>query len=261
MLERAARLKKRMHDGELSFGAWLTMPSVNVAEIMAGIGFDWIFIDTEHGPFDAGSLQVALAGFNGSPTVPIVRVAANDAVRIGQALDLGAEGIIIPQVEDAEAAYRAVAACRYPPRGGRSFGPRRASNYYRDIEAYVAAANDCLLTIVQIESLRGVREIDSILDVTGIDAVFVGPMDLSGSAGVLRQTDHPAVTDAIEQVLAKCRTKNMPSCAGMSTPARARQTGANLILTGDDAAILRTCTLEALKSYRNEFELTTRKDF
>ena len=257
MLERTAKLKKRMQAGEASFGAWLTMPGLNIAEIMAGIGFDWVFIDAEHGPFDAGSLQISLAAFNGSPTVPIVRVAANDAVQIGQALDLGAEGIIIPQVEDADAARRAVAAGLYPPLGSRSFGPRRASNYYRDIDAYVSAANDSLLTIVQIESLNGVKEIDSILEVAGIDAVFTGPMDLSGSAGVLRNTGHPVVTAAIEAVLAKCHAKNMPTCAGMSTPVRARQTGARLILTGDDAAILRMSTLQSLHAFRTEFEKLT----
>ena len=256
MLERAANLKKRMRAGEVSFGAWLTMPGLNIAEIMAGIGFDWVFIDAEHGPFDAGSLQISLAAFKGSPTVPIVRVAANDAVHIGQVLDMGAEGIIIPQVEDAVAARRAVAASLYPPEGSRSFGPRRASNYYRDIDAYVSAANHSLLTIVQIESLRGVEEIDSILEVPGLDAVFTGPMDLSGSAGALRNTSHPVVTAAIEAVLAKCRAKNMPACAGLSTPARARETGARLILVGDDAAILRMSALQTLDSFRAAFATT-----
>ena len=243
-----------MRDGEPSFGAWLTIPGLNVAEIMAGMGYDWIFIDAEHGPFDAGSLQTALAAFNGSPSVPIVRVAANDAVRIAQALDLGAEGVIVPQVDDADAARRAVAATRYPPQGHRGFGPRRASNYYRDIEAYAADANGHLLAVLQIESLRAVREIDAILEVEGVDAVFVGPMDLSGSAGVLRQTDHPDVVAAIDHVLRRCRAKNMPVCAGLSTPARARTRAESLVLTGDDAALLRASAQDNLKRYRSEFD-------
>jgi 2-keto-3-deoxy-L-rhamnonate aldolase RhmA len=104
-----------------------------------------------------------------------------------------------------------------------------------------------------------VQEIDGVLGVGGVDAVFIGPMDLSGSAGVLRQTSHPVVAAAIEKVLERCKAKNMPVCAGMSAPARAREYGACLVLTGDDAELLRTNALRTLQSYRAEFEMTVKK--
>ena len=140
---RSLALKERLKAGETTYGGWLTVASPVIAEIMAGTGFDWVVIDTEHGGFDNEGLMTDLIAFNGSPTVPIVRVPWNDAVRIKQILDMGADGILVPMVNSRGRGARP----RSPPastrrEGSRGFGPRRASDYGRKIDEYVAQAND-----------------------------------------------------------------------------------------------------------------------
>ena len=200
MSERSAKLKQRLRQGETTYGGWLTIANPMVAEIMAGAGFDWVLIDTEHGGFSNEGLQTCLVAFNGSPTVPMVRVGWNDHVLIKQALDMGAEGILIPMVSSVEEARMAVSACKYPPEGTRGFGPRRASDYGRKTDAYVAQANDSVIVVVQIEHVNGVAAIDGILDTPGVDVACLGPTDLSGSAGVLRQFNHPTVVGGTSAV-------------------------------------------------------------
>ena len=128
-------------------------------------------IDTEHGGFSNEGLQFCLVAFNGSPAVPMVRVAWNDAVLIKQVLDMGADGILVPMVSSPAEARAAVSACKYPPEGTRGFGPRRASDSGRKPDAYVAQANESVILIVQIEHINGVAQIDEILDTPGIDVV------------------------------------------------------------------------------------------
>ena len=254
MSARSLALKQRLKSGEATFGAWLSVASPVVAEIMAGTGYDWVLIDTEHGAFDIESLQIALMAFNGSPTVPIVRVAWNDPVRIKQVLDIGADGILVPMVNTSAEARQAVAACKYPPAGIRGFGPKRASGYGRNTDAYVAQANEGVIVIVQIEHVDAAAQIDQILDVPGIDVICVGPTDLSGSAGVLRQFDHPAVTGAIEAVVTRAHARNFPVCLGVIFPdaetMRWLAKGANFILTGEDTAVFANGLSNALTHMR-----------
>ena len=131
MLTRNLDLKKRLRAGEVTFGAWISFSDPAIAEIMAGMGLDWLLIDAEHNPFTLESLFHVLLAFKGRPTVPIVRIPWNDPIIIKQALDLGVGGILIPHVSSVEEAKQGVAACKYPPEGRRGFGPRRASDYYR----------------------------------------------------------------------------------------------------------------------------------
>lgn len=256
MSERSLALKSRLVAGATTYGGWLSMPSLNVAEILAGTGFDWILIDAEHGPFDLDGLQTVLAAFNGSPTVPIVRVAWNDAVRIKQVLDLGADGVLVPMVNSVEEARAAVAACRYPPEGRRGFGPRRASDYGRSTDAYVAQANAGTIVMLQIEHVDAAEAIDSILDVPGIDVICLGPTDLSGSAGVLRQFDHPRVVAALDRVIARARARGLPVCAGVAFPPQTMRPwvakGANFVLTLEDTTLLRQGASDALDRMRQE---------
>jgi 2-keto-3-deoxy-L-rhamnonate aldolase RhmA len=182
---------------------------------MAGAGFDWVLIDTEHGSFSNEGLQTCLVAFNGSPTVPW-RVAWNDHVLIKQALDMGAEGILVPMVSSTAEARAAVSACKYPPEGTRGFGPRRASDYGRKTDAYVAQANASVIVIVQIEHVNGVADIDGILDTQGIDVACLGPTDLSGSAGALRQFNHPTVVDGMTKVIKAARARQMSASIGIT---------------------------------------------
>jgi 2-keto-3-deoxy-L-rhamnonate aldolase RhmA len=254
MSERSMKLKQRLRGGETTFGGWITVANPMVAEIMAGAGFDWVFIDTEHGGFSNEGFQTCLMAFNGSPTVPMTRVAWNDHVLIKQALDMGAEGILIPMVSSAAEARAAVSACKYPPEGTRGFGPRRASDYGRNTDAYVAQANESVIVTVQIEHVNGVADIDGILDTPGIDVACLGPTDLSGSAGVLRQFDHPVVVDGMTKVINAARARQMPASIGITFPDNQMQrwysVGANFIFCGDDVTLLATAAGRALSNMR-----------
>jgi 2-keto-3-deoxy-L-rhamnonate aldolase RhmA len=254
MSERSSKLKQRLRAGETTFGAWITVPHPMIAEIMAGAGFDWVLIDTEHGGFSNEGLQTCLVAFNGSPSVPMVRVAWNDAVLIKQVLDMGADGILVPMVSSPAEARAAVAACKYPPEGSRGFGPRRASDYGRKTDAYVAQANASVIVILQIEHVNGVAQIDGILDVPGIDVICLGPTDLSGSAGVLRQFQHPVVVDGMTTVIKAARERQMPASIGITFPEKEMhkwyEVGANFIFCGDDVTMLASHVGKTLESMR-----------
>jgi 2-keto-3-deoxy-L-rhamnonate aldolase RhmA len=213
-----------------------------------------VVIDTEHGGFGNEGLQVDLVAFNGSPTVPIVRVPWNDAVMIKQALDMGAEGILVPTIGSAAEARAMVSACRYPPEGTRGYGPRRATDYWRNTEEYVARANESVIVIPQIEHVDAAARIDEILAVPGIDLVCLGPSDLSGSAGLLRQYDHPTVVAAIEKVIRAARKRGLPVCLGMPQPDEALlrwlALEANVIVVCEDVAALGAAVAAALARSR-----------
>ncbi len=221
MLERALALKERLRAGGTVIGAWLGFNDPALVEVMARAGYDYLLIDTEHTPWSLERLQTALMAFNGVPTVPMIRVPWNDAVMIKQALDLGVEGIMAPMVRTPGEVASLVAACRYPPAGSRGFSPRRASNYFREIDAYMAVANDAIFVMPQVEDVATVENMDAYLDVPGIDAVCVGPNDMSGTAGLLRQLDHPTVRAAVDRVYAAARARKIPVCLGISQPAEA----------------------------------------
>ena len=172
----------------------------------------------------------------------MVRVAWNDAVLIKQALDMGADGILIPMVSSTAEARAAVSACKYPPEGTRGFGPRRASDYGRKTDAYVAQANASVIVIVQIEHVNGVADIDGILDTPGVDVACLGPTDLSGSAGVLRQFQHPTVVGGMTTVIKAARARQMPASIGITFADAEMQkwfeVGANFIFCCDDVSLL-----------------------
>ena len=218
VLERALNLKRKLSGNGVAYGAWLSLSDPAVCEIMADIGFDYVLFDTEHAPWDLEALQSAVMAFNGVQTVPMARVPWNDQVTIKRYLDLGIEGILAPMVRTPEEARALVAACRYPPAGRRGFGPRRASTYYRDIETYVARANEAIFVMPQIEDVRTVDVLDEFLATPGLDGICIGPNDLSGTAGLLGQLDHPTVAGALDAIMAGARTRGLPVCLGITTP-------------------------------------------
>lgn len=253
-LKRVAAFKRRLKAGETMFGGWLSLTDPVAAELMSRSGFDYLIIDTEHGAWDLIALQTALMAFNGSPTVVIVRVPWNDHVRIKQILDMGAEGIMAPMVRTVEECQGLVRACRYPPVGARGFGPRRASNYYRDLDAYVAAANDSIFVMPQVEDIATVDVIDEFLAVPGIDAVALGPNDLSGTTGHFREHQHPKNLAAINTVLARAQAAGLPACLGVNNkPADIPgwvAKGVRLVLVTADLELLAAGSAEALRKGR-----------
>ena len=254
-LARAAAFKRRLKAGETMTGGWLTLTDPVAVELMARVGFDYLLIDTEHGAWNLIALQTALMGFNGSDTVPIVRVAWNDHVRIKQLLDIGVEGIMAPMVRTVEECRALVRACRYPPVGARGFGPRRASNYYRNLDTYVSIANEAIFVMPQVEDIATVGVIDEYLAVPGIDAVALGPNDLSGTTGFFRQHSHPSNKSAIDKVIARAKAAGVPVCLGVtSKPSEQKDLslrGVRLLLVMSDLELLAGGARVALESRRS----------
>jgi 2-keto-3-deoxy-L-rhamnonate aldolase RhmA len=200
-----ARLKR----GEKLLGTMITLPSIPVAEVLASLGFDWLFLDAEHGPLETSELLGILTAVNRRAAC-IVRVPSCDSVQIAKALDLGADGIIVPQVNTPEQAADAVRFARYPPEGARGVGLARAHGYGLKFKEYVEAANREIAVIVQAEHATAVDNIDAIARVPGVDAVLLGPYDLSASLGKMGQVDDPLAVGAIQRVTDACRAAGMP---------------------------------------------------
>lgn len=256
ILERTLRFKQKLRDGGHAIGAWLSVTDPAVAEIMASAGFDYVIIETEHSPWSLDKLQTAVMAFNGSETVPIARVPWNDQVIIKQYLDLGIEGILAPMVRTPEEAAALVAACRYPPVGRRGFGPRRASDYYKGIDTYMERANEAIFVMPQIEDVATVERIDEFVAVPGIDAVCIGPNDLSGTAGLLRQQQHPTVKGAIDRIIDTAAAAGLPACLGINTPPERQvelcRRGVRLLLATSDMDLLIRGAATALAACREQ---------
>ncbi|HEX2949225.1 MAG TPA: aldolase/citrate lyase family protein [Armatimonadota bacterium] len=196
---RSALLERR-----LTLGTWMQIGHPAVAEVLATAGFDWIGIDMEHTDIDTAGFAALARGLSGRGPVPLARVRENDTLAIRQVLDLGAQGVIVPLVHTAEEAEHAVQAAKYPPRGVRGFCFSRMNNWGVDFDAYATTANENVAVVVMIESRQGVENIDAILAVDGVDGVFIGPYDLSGSYGVPGQTTHTLVQAGCRRVLDAC---------------------------------------------------------
>jgi 4-hydroxy-2-oxoheptanedioate aldolase len=200
------RLKAALARGEVQTGLWLTLADAGVAEIAGRAGFDWCLIDGEHGPNTPTTMQAQLQALEAAGCPAVVRVAANDAVLLKQALDLGAQTVLVPMVDTAEEAAAAVAACRYPPRGVRGVGAMVArASRWGEIADYATAADAEICVMVQAESRRAVDDVAAIAAVEGVDGVFVGPADLSADMGHPGAAGHPDVRRAIDGALASIR--------------------------------------------------------
>jgi 2-dehydro-3-deoxyglucarate aldolase/4-hydroxy-2-oxoheptanedioate aldolase len=193
----AERLRRR----ELLLGTIVTLSSPEVAEVLSSGGLDWLFVDTEHAALDFLAAQSLLQAAR-APCV--VRVADGGEATLKKALDIGAAGVVVPMVNSAEQARAIVSFCKYPPRGVRGVGLVRAQGYGFDFQRYVRAADEQTVVCVQCEHIAAVEAIDRIVAVHGVDAVFVGPYDLSGSMGRLGEVEHPDVLAAIGRVAEAC---------------------------------------------------------
>ena len=232
--------RERFLSGERLFATMLTLPSGAVAEILGDVGFDWIFVDAEHGPIEAAELQLILQTI-GRRVPCLVRVPTTDSVAIQRALDLGAAGIIVPQVNSAEQAARVVDFSRYPPAGSRGVGIARAQGYGLDFTPSVADANPRSVVVVQAENIRAVECIEEIAAVPGIDGVLIGPYDLSASMGLMGQIDHPRVVEAIDRVTAVCQRRGLKLGIFGVTPAAVRPylvKGYTFVVAGVDTILL-----------------------
>ena len=245
--------RQRLRQNELLLGTMLTLPSPEVAEIIAACGYDWLFMDGEHGNLSTLDWQRMLQAVAGR-SAAIIRVAENTERDIKKVLDIGADGIIAPQVNSAEEARHVVACCKYPPRGIRGVGLARAQGYGRNFAEYMESANDRIAVIIQAEHIDAVNNIDDIVKVDGIDAVFIGPYDLSASMGRMGEVDHPEVVEAIDRVHRACRENDI-TMGYFGTTAESVEgyidKGCNFICAGVDAGFVSQGAQQVLDKLRS----------
>lgn len=232
-------------DDDPVFGAWTLSASPRMAEALSDT-LDWVGIDTEHAPIGPDRVESMIRAVEGHETTAIVRLPSVERTVDGdakRALDSGAGGIIVPDVESRHDAQRAVAAAKFPPDGERGVaGTTRANDYGKDFDEYVDGANDETLVVVQIESPAGVDAVDEILSVEGIDVAFVGENDLSAAMGHPGEKDHPDVAAATAAVKAATERHGVVPGIGGRTPENAREridNGYRFFLLGADLTFAR----------------------
>ena len=244
--------RAQLRSGERLIAPLLTLNSPAVTEIMAAVGFDWLFIDAEHAPLEPFQMQALLQGAGATPCV--IRLPVGDEVPIKKALDIGAAGIIAPQVNSVDHARRIVQAAKYAPIGQRGLGIARAHGYGLTVREYMATANDDTAVIVQAEHRDAVEHIRDIVRVDGVDGVLIGPYDLSASLGRPGAVDHPEVKGAIERVREACAEAGLP-IGIFGVTAEAVQPyidqGFTLIVVGVDTMMMANAAAAALKAVRS----------
>lgn len=223
-------------------GLWACAGSAVTAEIVAGSGCDWVLIDGEHSPNTLDSLLAQLHAVSGYPAAPIVRLPFGDTVMIKQALDLGAQNLLIPMVDTAEQAAAMAAAVSYPPEGVRGVGAALArSARWNRIDGYLKQARSTISLTVQIESATAVENVESIVATDGVDALFVGPSDLAASMGLIGQQSHPEVVAGVISSIDAGRAVGKPVGVNAFVAADAERyldAGAAFVAVGADVAIL-----------------------
>lgn len=234
--------RERLRSGELFIGTMVTLTTPATAEILTDAGFDWLFLDGEHGPLQTAELAAILQTV-GSRIPCVVRVPAAAEVPVKSALDLGAHGVIVPQVNTPETATAVVNWSRYAPEGTRGVGLARAHGYGFRFQDYLDSANADTAVIIQAEHIEAVEKIEQIASVPGIDAVLIGPYDLAASMGRMGDVEHPEVVAAIDRVTSVCQDAGIPLgifgvTAEAVTPWIAK--GYSLITASVDALLLGT---------------------
>jgi 4-hydroxy-2-oxoheptanedioate aldolase len=198
---------QRLRDGDILTGTLVSLPSPEICELLASVGYDWLFIDAEHGAYNPQQAQGMLQA--AAPTPCVIRVPVGESVWIKKALDIGAAGIIVPQVHNSTQAREIIHNCKYAPVGDRGIGIGRAHKYGIEFERYLENANDETAVILQAESSEAVENINDIVDLKGLDAILIGPYDLSASLGKPGEIEHPIVQSAINKIISACQRANV----------------------------------------------------
>lgn len=206
------KFKRALKEGRQQIGLWNTIGGNCVPEMLATAGFDWLVVDTEHAPVETIDIQSSLQSIAAFPnTSAVVRPAANDPVLIKRILDMGALTLLLPYVQTAQEARDAVAAMHYGPRGFRGMAGFTRATHYGAVPNYFERAHEELCLIVQVETISAMGELHEIATTDGVDAVFIGPADLSASMGYPGQTGHPEVVKVIEEAIATLAELGVPS--------------------------------------------------
>ena len=242
--------RQRLHQGDMLLGTGVTLTSPEVCELLAEAGFDWLFLDAEHAPLESSALQAMLQAA-GRDEACLIRVPALGEAAIKHALDIGATGVVVPQVHTAEQAALAVLWARYPPAGTRGMGVYRANHYGFQVSEYLRQAEEQTVVVVQAESAEAVGNIEAIVQTPGLDAVLIGPYDLSASLGHPGDLQHPDFRHAVERIRDACHAVPLPlGIFGMTVEAVRpyMAQGFRLILLSVDTVLLGQAARELLRS-------------
>ena len=245
--------RSRLLAGETLIGTFASFSSPESAEILADAGYDWILFDAEHAPFEPAQVQTLVQAIDHQCPC-FMRIPTGDEAHIKKALDIGLAGIMVPQVNTPEQAEQIIRLSKYPPQGTRGVGLARAHRYGYCFQDYLEQANDEITIILQAEHIQAVENIRKIVEVPGIDAILVGPYDLSASMGKPGQVNHPEVIAAIELVTAACKDADISlGIFGLSDEAVSpyMEQGFNLIAVGVDAVFLGTAARDTLGKLRS----------
>jgi len=242
----------KINDYAPAIGTIVTLETPDVAEMLSLCGFDWLFIDMEHGPLSPGTTQHIIQAI-ADDCSSIVRVPENSEAWVKKALDTGCDGIIVPQISSAEEARLAVSATKFPPQGSRSVGIARAHGYGMSFTEYVASANDKVALVIQIEHIEAVNNLEEILAVPGIDGVLIGPYDLSGSMNMLGEVTSEPVRSSIAEIKKKCQEKSIPVGMFVMQAEDAQEEindGCKFIVVGIDSVLMWNAAKNALDAVR-----------
>jgi len=204
------KVKEKLSTGQATLGGWIMTSSPAAAEVMAVCGFDWVAIDMEHTSVNYETIEHAMRAIQLHDCVPMVRVAAHDPTIIKRCLDVGAVGVVVPMVNTAEQARSVVTAARFPPHGSRGASFARAAIFGENFQQYYRTANDEVIVVAMVEDIESVKNIEQIVAVAGVDALFFGPYDLSKSMGIVGQFKHPDFVALVEKVKSAAARVKMP---------------------------------------------------
>ena len=216
-LKAIADIRKKLSSGDVSIGSWMQIPHPSIAEIMGQSNYDWVAVDMEHGAVSAHQLPDLFRALELGKTLPLVRLAQGEVKDCKQALDAGAGGIIAPMIESADQLRKVRDATRWPPSGSRGVAFSRANLFGKNFDEYAKEARQPLL-VAMIEHIDAIDELSDILKVDGLDAILIGPYDLSASMNLIAQFDHPEFTKVIGDIKRKSESANIPCGVHIVSP-------------------------------------------
>ncbi len=233
--------KQALKESRQQIGLWCSLPGAYAAEAVAGSGYDWLLFDTEHSPGDPLTVLAQLQAVAPYNVSAVVRPASNDTVLIKRYLDLGAQTLLIPYVQNAEEAKSAVAAIRYAPQGVRGVSALTRATRFGRVAGYAQHAQDELCLLVQVETQEALDNIEAIAAVDGVDGIFVGPGDLAASLGYIGQVEHPNVVAKVDDAIKRIKACGKPAGILTGNPVYAKrciELGTLFTAVGVDAGVL-----------------------
>lgn len=248
--------KRALVQGHTQLGLWQALGNPYSTDLCAGTGYDWLLIDGEHAPNTVTTILAQLQAMAGHTAAPVVRAAWNDPVELKHLLDIGAQNLLIPMVQDADQARAAVSAVHYPPHGSRGVGTAlaRAARWGAKTD-YLARANDEICLLCQTETIDALSNIEDIAGVEGVDGIFIGPADLAASMGHIGNPGHPDVIAAIEDAIPRIRAAGVAAGLLQTDIAQAKhyiQLGAQFVAVAVDTVLLRRAATDVLAHFKDD---------